>query len=265
MEPIAVADLDDPRLAPYRTLRARSERGEEIAVADGIRVVAALIELGVPLASLLCEESELPVVCALLDGRAVPFPVFAAPRSAISEVIGYRYHGGVMAAVAALPPDAGLDSLGPRVVALGGLDKGENVGAIARTALAFGSTGLLLDAAGAGPWQRSAIRASRGAIFGLAVRRGADLAADLRALGAHGHLRIGAESRDGAPPESLSAHRDRPIALVIGSEGHGLAPAVRAEVDLAITIPLAASVESLNAAAAAAILLHALAPRGPGR
>lgn len=265
VEPIPVAGLDDLRLAPYRTLRARSERGEEIAVADGIRVVAVLLDLGVPIASLLCDESEFLAVRALLAGRTVPFPVFAAPRSAISEVIGYRYHGGVMAAVAAFPPDAGLDALGPRVVALGALDKGENVGAIARSALAFGSTGLLLDAAGAGPWQRSSIRASRGAIFGLAVRRSADLAADLRALGGRGHLRIAAESRGGAPPDSLAAHRDRPIALVIGSEGHGLAPEVRAEVDLAITIPLAAPVESLNAAAAAAILLHALAPRGPGR
>ena len=79
MEPIAVADLDDPRLAPYRRLRARSERGEEIAVADGIRVVATLLSLGVPLASILCDERETSAVGALLAGRAVPFPVFAAP------------------------------------------------------------------------------------------------------------------------------------------------------------------------------------------
>jgi len=262
VEPIAVADLDDPRLAPYRTLRARSERGEEIAVADGIRVVESLLSFGVPLASLLADERELPAVRALLAGRAVPFPVFVAPSAAISAVIGYRYHGGVMAAVAALPAPATIEGLGARVVALGALDKGENVGAIARSALAFGFTGLLLDAAGAGPYQRSAIRASRGAVFGLAVRRSADLAADLRALGARGHLRIAAESRGGTGIEGiegLAQLGDRPLAVVLGSEGHGLAPAVRAEIDLPVTIPLAGAVESLNVAAAAAILLHALA------
>lgn len=258
MDPVAVASLDDPRLAPYRSLRARSERGEEIAVADGIRVVATVLSLGVPLASLLAAESELLAVRALLAGSEPSFPLFVAPTARISELVGYRYHGGVMAAIAALPAPSEREGLGPRVVALGALDKGENVGAIARSALAFGFTGLLLDGAGAGPYQRSSIRASRGTVFGLAVRRSAELGAELRALGTAGHLRIAAESRGGEPIAALEAVRDRPFVVALGSEGHGLTPAVRAEIDLAVTIPIAPAVESLNVAAAAAILLHAL-------
>jgi tRNA G18 (ribose-2'-O)-methylase SpoU len=259
MDPIRVA-LGDPRLSPYRTLRARSAAGEEIAVADGIRVVAALLSLGVRLESMLVDEREVPAAEALLAERGVEIPLLVLPRGAISELIGYRYHGGVMAAVAELPAPASLDELGARIVVLGALDKGENVGAIARSALAFGASGLLLDLAGAGPWQRSAIRASRGAVFGLRVRRASDLAGDLRALGARGVLRIGTAASGGAPLAALAASRSRPWALLLGSEAHGLPERVRAEIDLAVTIPLAPAVESLNVAAAAAIILHALAP-----
>ncbi len=258
MEPIPITNLDDPRLTPYRSLRARSEQGEEIPIADGIHVVEMVLRLGVSLASLLVSDRELPLIEALLAERAVEVPVYVVPRERVSEVIGYRYHGGVMAAIGTVPSDTPLDQLGSRLVVLGALDKGENVGAIGRSALAFGFDGLLLDASGAGPYGRSTIRASRGAIFGLQIRRSRDLVADLQTLGKRGFVRIGAAADGGSGLSDLAALRERPLAVLLGNEGHGLAAAVRAELDLEVAIPLAEPVESLNVAAAAAIIFHAL-------
>lgn len=270
LRPERVEGIHDPRLDPFRSLRSRSAAGETISVADGIWVLETLLAYQVPLHSLLVAEDQWPRVSSLLAaaGRSPDeVPVVMAPAELFTELVGYRYHRGVMAAVVPPTETAPLEVLGDRIAVLSGLDKGENIGAIARNALAFGFRGLLLDRRGASPYQRNAIRASRGTVFGLAIRRTDDLRADLRSLGEHGTIRV-ATALDGS--ETLRSWRSRltpgrAVALLFGSEGEGLPDDLRAESDVAVRIPIAPEVESLNVASAAAVMFAALAdPEGIG-
>lgn len=262
-----IDDLDDPRVRNFRSLRLRSERGESVPVADGLRVLATVVDLGVPIGAVLTSDEALPAVESLLarlpEGSAPP--VLVAPGALLSEVVGFRYHGGVMATVTPPSSEVAVADLGARVVALAGVEKGENLGAIARSALAFGCTGLLIDAAGAHPFQRSTIRASRGTILGLAVRRSHDLAADLASLGSLGHRRIGTTPRGGSDLAAAVPPDGTPWTLVLGGEGHGAPDAVLRACDERVTISLRAPVESLNVAATAAVILHALDAGRDGR
>ncbi len=258
--PISITDPADPRLAPFRSLRVRTEAGGEIPVAEGLRVLTALVAYGAPLRSVVTTPRDLPAVEALIS-PAGSVPIAVADRAIVSDLIGYRFHGGVLAALEPPATAIPLTALGSRIVALDRLDKGDNVGAIARTALAFGFTGLIYDRAGTTPFGRSAIRVSRGSVFGLAVRGSDDLAADLAGLTANGFDVIGATQDGTQDPRALAARGRDHCALVLGNEGEGLSREISATLGTTVRIPIDPRVESLNVAAAAAILCHALAPR----
>ncbi len=156
-----------------------------------------------------------------------------------------------------LPPAMG--GLMPLAVALDGVQDPGNVGAIARCLLAFGGAGsLLLTGPGtADPWSDKALRASAGAVLRLTHRAEDDLAAALDpgrtwwALQPREGIRLG--------PGLLRA----PLGLVVGSEGAGVSAAV-ARRCRGLTLAMPGPVESLNAAVAAGIALHAVTPPSSG-
>jgi len=213
-----IPDLNDSRLDPFRSLRTRTESGEEIPIGDGLRVLETLVQLEAPISSVVTSRRDLDSVHALLAKRScyADVSIELVTRSLASELVGYRHHGGVMTALSPRE-DSKLSELGHRVVALSRLDKGENVGAVARNALGFGFTGLLYDQRGASPYGRSAIRVSRGTCYGLAVRRAAHLGEELERLGEAGYIRVGA-CLDGSEDldAQLSVLEGKPVCLVVG-------------------------------------------------
>lgn len=251
-----IEDPRDPRLDPFRSLRVRTERGEEIAVADGLRVLETLVRLGVRPERLLVVVEAREAVERLLPS---PRPeILLVERDVASELVGFRYHQGVMALLPSPRTDRTLQELGDRVVVLDRLEKGENVGAIARSALAFGFTGILFDRAGTPPIGRSSLRASRGAVCALPLRGTADLPAELDALRSEGACLIGGTLRGGVSPQELRSRVEPPLALLLGREGDGLSEEVESRLDERVEIPIDPRIESLNVAAAAAILLATL-------
>lgn len=165
-------------------------------------------------------------------------------------------------------PELSLDALvataeAPRtLVALDGVEDPQNLGAIARAAEASGSTGLLLTDRHAPPLSAAVSRASAGAIEWLPVARVTNLRRALNSLKDKGFWVFGAEL--GAPlglfelPDRLLGG-DRVV--VLGAEGKGLRPSVRQTLDHRVEIPMAGQVESLNVAAAAAVVLYELRRR----
>src|SRR5207302_270037 len=117
----------------------------------------------------------------------------------------------------------------------------------------FGA-GALVAVGGADPWSPKAVRAAAGSLFRLPVARADDLPGHTRTLAAAGYRLAAAVSRGGLPPDSTIGRE--PLALLVGSEGSGLPPDIIASCHLKLTVPLAAAVESLNVAAAAAVLLY---------
>ena len=146
-----------------------------------------------------------------------------------------------------------------RVVVLEDVNNHTNVGAIVRSASALGVDALLLDPDSCDPLYRRSLRISMGEALSLPHARTDPLPAGLAPLRAAGFvlaaLTPGADADDIATVAAAGHER---LALLLGTEGAGLSPAVLAEADVRVRIPLAAGVDSLNVAAAAAIAFYAL-------
>ena len=150
-------------------------------------------------------------------------------------------------------------SSSPLFLILDDIQDPANVGAILRSAEAFGVAAAILTPGCAWPFSPRALRASAGSVFRLPVCTGVTPDDAVLWARTNGIALAGAETRGGAAPEALAGIR--PLAVVIGSEGHGISPALSAALDRRVTIALEGRVESLNAAVAAGVLLNILARR----
>jgi len=153
----------------------------------------------------------------------------------------------------------------PLLVVLAGVQDPGNVGTILRTAAAFGATGAATAASGisgtASPFSPKALRASAGAALQLPILAGMSISillAQLRVAGVRTLASSVHDSRDTAQPLLPPWEIDwcQPVALLVGNEGAGLPEEVERSADARIRIPMATGVESLNAAAAAAVLFY---------
>ncbi|MCS7176812.1 MAG: 23S rRNA (guanosine(2251)-2'-O)-methyltransferase RlmB [Candidatus Kapabacteria bacterium] len=139
------------------------------------------------------------------------------------------------------------------LVAVDGVEDPQNLGAIARCAEAAGAQGLIVPRHRAAPLTPAAVKAAAGAFMHLPVAHVVNLGDVLRRLQRLGWWIVGsAVEGERLYWEPLY---DRPVVLVVGSEHRGMRPSIRALCDLIVRIPLRGRVESLNAAAAAAVLL----------
>lgn len=194
--------------------------------------------------------------------------------SELEKIAGSVHHGGVVAVVAAPrlrpPQPAEVKAWAQRRVPLLLLDRignAHNLGAIARTAGFFGITRIIVpnDPAAALPGE-AAFRVAEGGLEAVEVYRVPALAAFARELTAAGYEVIGAAARGGRPELAVSRGPEaKPVALVLGNEEHGLAPATAAACTRLVTIPGSGAVESLNVSVAAAILLWELFARSPAQ
>lgn len=150
----------------------------------------------------------------------------------------------------------------PFALVLDSLEDPQNVGTLLRSAEAAGVHGVIFPTRRQAPLTPAAIKASAGAVEHLLLCPVDDLAAALADLHGRGLRIAGSEAQ--APLTARQADLRGPLAIVVGSEGQGLGPAVRRRCDLLMRIPMRGAVGSLNAAVAGSILLfEAVAQRDP--
>lgn len=269
--PVPVDDLDDPRLAPYRDLRAHERLAAEgLFIVETRHVVRRLLAEGrFAVRSLLLTETAERALAPFLDEHAPEAVRYLATKARLAELAGYRVHQGCLALVERGRPRSSREIIehaarGRRVLlVLEGVANPDNVGGIFRNALGFGADAVLLAAGGADPLYRKSVRVSMGATLQVPFARLADWPGDLSALRAAGFacwatVAAGdAATLDAGTLGGPAAWPER-IALVFGGEGDGLSAEARAACDASITIPTAAGFDSLNVSTAAAILLHRL-------
>ncbi|MBL9147543.1 MAG: RNA methyltransferase [Phycisphaerae bacterium] len=194
--------------------------------------------------------------------------VFLADDDTMTTIAGYRLHGGALAIGRRgwRPPDAAdliaracAGSL-PRLVVAEGVDHVDNLGSIVRSAACLGWSGLVLDERCADPLLRKTIRFSMGRVFEVPWGFSRDLRDALDRLRTGGVTVVGLELAPRAVP--LSTIRVRgPIALVVGSEAHGISAETLARCDIVGAIPVAepdGEARSLNVGVAAGIALYEL-------
>ena len=261
--PPILTSTANPRFRAAVSLRDRRERARHgRLLVDGVREVARALDAGVALVEVFvapCASPEpaLDAVVARAAGFGVPIvPVTADLLSRLAY--GERASGIVAVAKA---PAASLEALrlpaeAPIVGILEDVEKPGNLGAVCRSADGAGLDALIAagtTAAPADPWNPNAVRASLGTVFTLplAVASTGKVLAWLRDRG----LRVVAARVDGS---MLYAEADLrgPVALVLGSEATGLTEAWSGEDVTAVRLPMRGRADSLNVAAAAAILFY---------
>ena len=259
-----VGDPDDPRLDDYRHLRdgERPARGEPVLTAEGVLVVRQLLRSAYPLRSVLLAPNKLAELQGDLQGLDPATPVYVAPASVTSAIAGFPFHRGALASAGRLPLPAAADLLaGARlVVVLEAINDHENLGALFRNAAAFGADAVLCCPRCADPLYRRSVRVSMGHVLHLPFARLQPWPDALASVAAAG-LQLAAltPTGPGTVPVDRLTPAAGPVALLLGAEGAGLSPAALAAADLRVRIPMAAGVDSLNVATAAAIALHRLA------
>jgi RNA methyltransferase, TrmH family len=207
--------------------------------------------------------------CAELARSHKPYRLL--PSAELERVAGSAMHGGVVAMARPQPLPA-LDLAkaadwarsGEPLLLLDGIGNPHNLGAIVRTAAFFGLPRIVLSdhPAQAGPSDAS-YRVAEGGLEYVELHRGVRFVNMLQQL-RRSYRVIGTAAGNGQSIEALRRTErpgDRPLAVVLGNEEHGLPPATLAACEAIITIPGSGLVQSLNVAASAAILLHALAKR----
>ncbi len=199
-------------------------------------------------------------------------PLLEVARSELDRLTGGAVHQGIALQLPVFeyvhPDDllaAALDSdREPLIVALDSITDPRNLGAIVRSAAAFGAHGVLIPERRSAGMTAAAWKTSAGAAARIPVARATNLNRSLRTYAEAGLTLIGL---DGHAATSISEVPDMsgPVVLVVGSEGAGLSRMVREACDSLASIPISESVESLNAGVAAGIALYELTRRRVGR
>ena len=230
-----------------------NEQGE-IAV-EGMHLVEEAIRSGLRLGTVFFSESARERVHRLLPQLSTHTEALLLPDIVFASAVPTDTPQGVAALVRikAFSLENILTAQPALLVITAGLQDPGNLGTIARSAEAFGATGLLLGERTVSPWNWKAVRASAGSLFRLPSTR-VELAKVLPELRSRGIRVLSTSSHKGAAISQADLRG--PVAFVVGSEGAGLPKHVLAEADEIVAIPQSSKVESLNAGIAASILLY---------
>jgi tRNA G18 (ribose-2'-O)-methylase SpoU len=258
MPAIAINSLDDPRLEAYRNLKdTNTTRREGLFVAEGLKLARRLVESDVELVSLLLTERYLEQFADLPP----KVPVFVVSDEWIETIVGFNFHRGVLAC-GKRGPAVSIDilavSLGERatIAVCPDVQDPDNLGVILRIASAFGIDAVLLGDRTADPFSRRVLRVSMGAAFRVPVLTAQDLAADLNHLHAHYAFERWATVLDADAVPLGELTRSPRLALLFGSEGHGLERPLIEQCERRVRIPMTPGVDSLNVAVAAGIFFY---------
>lgn len=258
---IDVDDPGDPRLGDYVdlrdvTLRRSLEAEHGLFIAEGEKVVRRAVQAGHAVRSFLMTPRWLPGLSDVLDA-AGDTPCYVVSDQVAETVTGFHVHRGALASLHRRPlPSVGAVLDGARdVVVLEDIVDHTNVGAVFRTAAALGLDAVLLSPRCADPLYRRSVKVAMGAVFTIPYARLDDWYCGMQSLRERGFTVVALTPAADAVAleEAVSGGR---VALVLGSEGHGLTRRWLTSADVRAQIPMSAGVDSLNVAAAAAIACY---------
>ena len=263
---VPLSDPDDPRLADYRDLRdvelrksLEAEHG--LFLAEGEKVVRRAVEAGYAVRSFLMAPRWLDGLADVL--AASEAPCYVVSEALAEEVTGFHVHRGALAALHRRPLRTVDEVLATArsVLVLEDIVDHTNVGAILRSGAALGFDAALLAPRCADPLYRRAIKVGMGAVFSLPWTRLPDWYDALPDLSARGFTTVALTLADDASPVEQAVAGLERVALVLGSEGHGLSARWEESADRRAVIPMAEGIDSLNVAAATAVACYVTARR----
>ncbi|MFD2673935.1 TrmH family RNA methyltransferase [Gulosibacter bifidus] len=265
MQRIDIDSLDHPGLRDYVNLtdvalRRVLEPEGGLYMAESSKVISRALAAGHRPRSVLTQPKFLPQVEHLLVAHPAT-PVFVGSEALLEDLTGYRMHRGMMASMhrPALPDARELLSQTKTALVLDGIVDHTNVGAAFRNAAALGADAVFVTESCADPLYRRSVRVSMGTVLQIPWTR---LPAwpSASQLFADAGVSLAALALDDRAVTLRSFARNRPdrVALVLGTEGHGLDASALRAAEHTVMIPMQHGVDSLNVAATSAVALYAL-------
>ena len=263
---IEITDFHAPELDPYarltqNQLRNRLEPEKGIFIAESPKVIDRALDAGYEPVSLLMERRQITGPAAGILSRCGDAPVYTADRALLAALTGFELTRGVLCAFRrpAPRPVEELCRDARRVAVLEGIVDSTNVGAIFRSAAALNMDAVLINPSCCDPLCRRAVRVSMGTVFQVPWGQLGDSPADwpekgmniLHALGFKTAAMALSDRSVSIDDEQLA--REPKLAIVLGTEGDGLAASTIASCDYTVKIPMSHGVDSLNVAAASAV------------
>ena len=263
---IEITDFHAPELDPYarltqNQLRNRLEPEKGIFIAESPKVIDRALDAGYEPVSLLMERRQITGPAAGILSRCGDAPVYTADRELLAALTGFELTRGVLCAFRRPAPRPGEELCrdARRVAVLEGIVDSTNVGAIFRSAAALNMDAVLINPSCCDPLCRRAVRVSMGTVFQVPWGQLGDSPADwpekgmdvLHALGFKTAAMALSDRSVSIDDEQLA--REPKLAIVLGTEGDGLAASTIASCDYTVKIPMSHGVDSLNVAAASAV------------
>lgn len=263
---IEITDFHAPELDPYarltqNQLRNRLEPEKGIFIAESPKVIDRALDTGYKPVSLLMERKQITGPAAGILSRCGDAPVYTADREMLAELTGFELTRGVLCAFRrpAPRPVEELCKNARRVAVLEGIVDSTNVGAIFRSAAALNMDAVLINPSCCDPLCRRAVRVSMGTVFQVPWGQLGETPADwpekgmdiLHSLGFKTAAMALSDRSVSIDDEQLA--KEPKLAIVLGTEGDGLAAGTIASCDYTVRIPMSHGVDSLNVAAASAV------------
>ena len=261
---IEITDFLDPALDVYARLSEnqlvnRDNPGEGLFIAESPKVIHRALDVGCVPVSFLVDDREMHGDAAPVLARCPETPIYTAPFEVLTQLTGFKLTRGLLCAMRR-PGCASLESLlagKRRIAVLENVMNPTNVGAIIRSAAALHMDAVLLTPGCSDPLYRRAIRVSMGTVF--QVPWGwlpENWGAKLHELGFK--TAAMALKEDTLSIRDPRLHAEEKLAIVLGTEGDGLADATIEGCDFTVKIPMSHGVDSLNVAAASAVAFFQL-------
>ena len=255
---IAIQNFEDPRLDLYARLSEaqllnREHPEEGVFIAESPKVIHRALDAGCVPLSVLVEDRHVEGEARDVLARCGDIPVFTAPFDLLTQLTGFKLTRGLLCAMRRPAPLSVEDvcRTARRVAVLENVMNPTNIGAIFRSAAALNMDAVLLTPGCSDPLYRRAIRVSMGTVFQVPWAWLEDDIIRLMDLGFKTAAMALSEDSVSIKDERLLA--EEKLAIVLGTEGDGLAEATIAHCDYTVRIPMTHGVDSLNVAAASAV------------
>jgi tRNA G18 (ribose-2'-O)-methylase SpoU len=267
MNLIEITDFNAPELDVYARLTEaqllnRFEPKKAMFIAESPKVIMRALDAGCVPVSLLVERSHINEEAQQAIDACGDVPVYTAPLNVLTQLTGFQLTRGMLCAMKRPPLPAVEDVLAGtrRIAVLEDIQNPTNVGAIFRSAAALGMDAVVLTSACSDPLYRRSCRVSMGTVFQVPwTYLDENWVEKLQSLG----FKTAAMALDkrAISIEDPSLRAEEKLAVVLGSEGDGLAAKTIADCDYTVMIPMYHGVDSLNVAAASAVAFWELRAR----
>lgn len=263
---IEVTDFEAPELDIYARLNEnqllnRHEPEKGIFIAESPKVIERALDAGCQPISLLLERKHIEGQARDVIARCGDIPIFTSEFEILTQLTGFKLTRGVLCAMRrpALPSVENICSRARRIAILENIMNPTNVGAIFRSAAALNIDAVLLTPGCSNPLYRRAIRVSMGTVFQIPWTFLGSEDSEWPDTGMKLLQKLGFKTAamalrdDSVPIDDARLRTEDKLAILLGTEGDGLAPSTIADCDYTVRIPMSHGVDSLNVAAASAV------------